>query len=63
MFPKKFSLAEMSFLQGEPFFLNTFFFSLSHSQGEKYLGKNFHINIRELININISADGHPFTFV
>jgi len=29
----------------------------------KNLEDNFYINIHELINIHISADGHPITYV
>jgi len=40
------------------------FFSPCHFHKEKKQFKdNFYINIHELININISCDGHPNTFV
>jgi len=32
-------------------------------QGEEQFEENCYINIHELININISSDGHPITFV
>jgi len=41
----------------------TFFFFLSLPQGEVIFKENFYININEQININISADDHPVTFV
>jgi len=36
---------------------------LSLSKEDKKIEENFYINIHELIDINISADSHPITFV
>jgi len=42
--------------------LNFVSFCENHREKIKFEG-NFYINIHELLNINISADGHPITFV
>jgi len=39
------------------------FSSSDYFHNEKKMEDNFYINIQELININISADGHVIIFV
>jgi len=56
---KKIELFFLVTLPGE----TIFFFSCHFFKEKKPFEENFYINIQELININISADGHVIIFV